>query len=132
MSAKVRADIQHPILGSTHKNADTFFIGNIQNLDNRADVLKLCRLLTCLFLGHVVHADKLVISKKNSIHGIFFQSKLGTANKFFKRGCEHPFDAVPSEVFPTSVCIRTVHMGTLIGILDYFGEDCICLKCGFK
>jgi len=73
MPAKVRADIQHPILGRTHKNADAFFIGDIQNLDNRPDVLKSCRLLTRLFLGHVVHADKLVISKKNLIHGICFQ-----------------------------------------------------------
>ncbi len=56
------------IMGSAHERFDAFVIGRIKRLEYFLDVLKLQGLSARFFLGHMIYAEKLIISKKQIWH----------------------------------------------------------------
>src|SRR5450432_3581757 len=70
MRAKMIAHLGNALMRRAHERSYAFRIGVVKNLDDRPDVLKAHRLGARFFFRHVIHAEELVVTKENSIHGI--------------------------------------------------------------
>jgi hypothetical protein len=57
------ADYSNPLVCCAHENANARVVREIQNLDYAAVILEADGLRPSLLLGHVVHAEELIIPK---------------------------------------------------------------------
>ncbi len=53
-----------------HERPHALVVGGVEDIDHGADLLEAQRLSARLLLGHVVHAEELVVAKEQSIHQV--------------------------------------------------------------
>ncbi len=60
-------NLRHPVVGGAHEGGDALVVRGVEDLHDGAEVLEAHLLAARLLLGHVVHAEELVVAEQNSI-----------------------------------------------------------------
>jgi hypothetical protein len=63
MQTDVRADLSDSVMRRAHEDVDSAVVGDVQQIDDFADIRKADGLRPRLFLGHVIDAEELVVTE---------------------------------------------------------------------
>ena len=74
MRAEMVTYFRHLLMGRAHKRLDSLVICNIQNLNDCVQILKLKRLRTRFFFGHMIYTEELIVAEKYSLEESYTSS----------------------------------------------------------
>ena len=80
------ADLGNAVVRGAHEGLDTLIVGGIKDIDDGLDILKAHRLGTRLVFGHVVDAEKLVVTEQQTIHGNLRIQSQAKKKRFLRLG----------------------------------------------